>query len=449
LLKINKIRGLHMRDASRVTLVVTVFVLLCSLANAAVDTIYLEGIVSANDAIPIGIVAFEGDASALDEPPMTVLDRDLYMSGRFRTVKQSALDAKKLSKEGASYFIAGSIQKNAQNNYSIECRLQATHSLDLIAGQTYTVSAAGVRKALHDFADMVTWQLFGEQAANLTYLTFVSKRRGYKQIMVSDYDGFNVWQVTVDSAINTMPTWEPGAQSLVYVSFRNGRAQLFQRNLYTGKSKLLFSHLSQSFAPAVSPQGDEVLFTVAGNGSSNIHKGSIATGKTEQLTFHWSVQTSPDWSPNGREIIFTGDRSGGPQIHVMDKYGADTRRITYLGRYNESPAWSPQGDRIAYVSMDGNQMNIYTCDINGGNVTQLTAQAGNNESPSWSPDGRMIAFSSTRSGSSQIYIMRADGAGVTQISRGGSNSLPNWSGFTKRQSSPEQKNESQPQSANK
>lgn len=402
-----------------------------ALLSAAIDTVYLEGAASGSDAIPIGIAEFQGDAgilSSLSEPPAGTLYRDLSLSGRFIPDRQEKYDAEAWNSHGAAYFIHGQIRDAGDGKVHLECRLSAVQSLDLVIGNTYTVALKDIRRAIHDFSDKVIWQLWGEQGAASTWLSYVSVRGGAKQIMVSDYDGYGAWQVTSGNSIHTMPSWVKGNAQLCYVSFAPGRAEIIRHNLADGKTQRLFPG-TQGFSPSVSPDGSQILFTVSSGGSSDIYKGSINGGKPERMTFHWAVETSPAWSPNGREVVYTSDRGGSPQIYVMDRIGADQRRITYMGRYNESAAWSPEGDRIAYVSMDDGKFNIYTCNLDGSEVTQLTTEAGNNESPTWSPDGRMIAFSSTRSGSPQIYIMRKDGTGVTKITNRGKNTLPAWSGW--------------------
>lgn len=405
-------------------------------ANAAIDTVYLEGVASNLNAIPIGLTEFDADAAIIKsfkEKPIKTFERDLSISGRFAPIISEKLDIEEFTKEGASYFLHGKIDKLGDGRLLIECRLTVTQSGKLVIGQTYTVKKAGVRKAFHNFSDLITEMLWGDQGSASTHLTYVSKINNHKQIIVSDYDGFNPWQLTKGSAINTMPVWHPNNKSVYFISFRGSTSGIYHRNLYTGKTKHLFGSLGQAFAPSISPTGESIVFTVAKGGSSDVYKGAINGSKTERLTYHWAVETSASWSPNGTEILYSSDRSGAPQIYVMDSDGNDQRRITYMGRYNESAVWSPKGDRIAYVSMDAEGFNIYTCGLDGTDVTQLTSNSGNNENPTWSPDGAMIAFSSNRSGRPQIYIMRADGSGVTQITTRGSNTLPNWSGFNNKE----------------
>lgn len=395
--------------------------------NAAIDTVYLEIAVSGVRTIPLGLVHFEGNAvSALDEAPQATLERDFFLSGRFGPVVLAKYDRMTFYKNRVAYFISGKLSKTPEGQIEMECKLIAVQSLTLVVGQTYKVPAKQIRQALHDFADQVTYQLTGAKGVASSRLAWVSKIKGYKQIVVGDYDGFNSTQVTTHASINMMPTWSRDLNKIYFTSFRSGTSQLYERNLTTGSVRMLFPNVGQAYSPAASPVSDELLFTVSENGKSNLWMGNILTGKAQKLSYQRASETSPAWSPNGHEILFSADRGGSPQIYAMDANGADVRRVTFMGRYNESASWSPEGDRIVYTSMDPSGFNIYTCGLDGSNVTQLTNNAGNNEHPVWSPDGMLIAFASDRSGSHQIYLMRKDGSAVTRITNGGNNTWPSW-----------------------
>jgi TolB protein len=396
---------------------------------AAIDTVYLEHSAAGLE-LPLGIIPFQLEGSAipeLTEKPHEIFIRDLSLSGRFKPVISDKVDVSFLNSEGASFFIHGKYYQNATGEIVIECRMSATHNMDLVLGKVYTVNIKGYRKAIHDFSDRIVYQFNGEPGVASTSLAFVTQTSKGKQIAVSDYDGYNPHVLTSDQNINTMPVWFPDNRNIAYVSFKSGAPGIYQMDIFTGKSKSIFSNMGHIFSPAISPDGSKIAFTTTKEGGSDIWVGNLKTAKAERLTYHWAVETSPEWSPNGREIVYSSDRTGNPQLYAMDELGGNNRRITFMGSYNESASWSPKGDRIAFCSMDKGLLNIYTATPQGKDITQLTTAAGNNESPVWSPDGQLIAFSSTRSGASQIYIMRKDGSQVTQVTKNGSNTLPNWS----------------------
>ena len=398
---------------------------------AVIDTISVDVGISVENTMPIGLVLFEenGVFEALPAKPAEILKNDLNLSGRFAVVESEKFKMVTFVKAGAKFYATGKIEKVDGSKVRLSCYLYATQTKDLILGEAYTVPQKQVRDAIHDFTDKVVKQLWGEYGVASTELAWVSKIDGVKQIVVADYDGYNRRQLTHDSTISMMPAWTKDNNAIIYVSFRNGKAQLFARQIYSNAERRLFADKSQTFSPAVNPKTGELLFSSIGGNLTSLYLGDPATGKSRKLLYGRFSQVSPAWSPFGTEILYTSDRGGNPQIFAMGKDGSDVRRVTFMGNYNERASWSPAGDRIVYTSMDGGKMNIYTCAIDGSDIIQLTSNAGNNEHPTWSPDGMLIAFSSDRSGSHQIYIMRKDGTNVTRITNGGDNTAPIWSWY--------------------
>ena len=401
----------------------------CASSFALIDTISVDVGIAVTNTMPIGLVPFDQDG-LFEAVSAEVLKRDFELSGRFSVVESPTFKMVTFVRGGAKFYVTGKLQKAEGSKVKLACYLYATQTKDLILGEAYTVSQKDVRAALHDFVDKVIKQLWGEFGVASTELAWVSKVDGVKQIVVADYDGYNRRQLTHDTTISMMPAWTKDNNSIVYVSFRNGKAQLFERELYTSRERRLFPDKSQTFSPAVNPKTGELLFAAIHGNTTTVYLGDPKTGANHKVMYGRASQVSPSWSPFGTEILYTSDRGGSPQIFVMGKDGSDARRVTFMGNYNERASWSPQGDRIVYTSMDGGKMNIYTCAIDGSDIVQLTSNAGNNEHPTWSPDGMLIAFSSDRSGSHQIYIMRKDGTNVTRITNSGDNTAPTWSWYS-------------------
>ncbi|MDR1760242.1 MAG: translocation protein TolB [Fibrobacter sp.] len=399
---------------------------------AAIDTIAVDVGISVYKTMPIGVIPFTEsgiDDSKIQEKPHETVSRDFSLSGRFDVVPSPRFDLVKFSRARAKFYVTGKLENTASGKWKLSCFLYASQTKALVLGESYTVDASNVRAAVHLFTDKVIHELWGVRGVASTELAWVSKIGGVKQIVAADYDGFNRKQLTSDSTISMMPVWGLGNRDIIYVSFRNGRGQLFRKNLLTRKDTRLFPAFPQTFSPVVNPVSGELLFSSITDGKADLFIGNMDTGKAKRVSFIRASQTSPAWSPRASEILFTSDRGGSPQVFVMGKDGSDVRRLTFMGRYNEQAAWSPDGDRIAYTSMDNGKMNIYTCAIDGSDIVQLTSGAGNNERPTWSPDGMLIAFASDRSGSYQIYIMRKDGSNVTRITNGGENTSPSWSWY--------------------
>lgn len=422
------------------------FLFLCASTWAAIDTIAVDVGISVFKTMPVGVIPFtesKGDYSLIQEKPHETISRDLALSGRFEVIYSSRFDLVKFSRARAKFYITGKLETLPSGKIKLSCFLYASQTKDLVLGESYTIDAKDVREAVHLFIDKVIFELWGVRGVASTQLVWVSKIEGVKQVVTADYDGFNRKQLTKDTTISMMPVWGLGNEDIIYVSFRNGKAELFRQNILTRKESKIFSKHPQTFSPAVNPITGELLFSSLKDGKTDLYLGNMETGESRRISYIRASQTSPAWSPKASEILFTSDRGGSPQIFVMGRDGSDMRRLTFMGRYNERASWSPEGDRIVYTSMDNGKMNIYTCAIDGSDIVQLTSNAGNNEHPTWSPDGMLIAFASDRSGSYQIYIMRKDGAGVTRITNGGENTSPTWSWYTKDVNNPTPKKDGQ------
>jgi len=411
-----------------VKLSVLFLVLFCACLYAQQDTITMDISVSTDKTLPIGVINFDvdkSDGSKLEELPEKTLARDFLLSGRFTPVELEQYDLFTLSKELAKHYVTGTLLiKDGQA--TLECKLYATTSRELVTGFAYTSSLEQIRTSLHKCTDNLVYQLWGVQGFASTQLAWVSRIDGKKQVVVADYDGFRKRQITKHSSVNFLPAWSTDNSKIYFTSLRNGRTQIFERTLSGNMDKHLFPQIDQAFGPSVNPKDGTLLFSVIGQNGTDIWQGNPQTGNAARLIYTASIEVSPSWSPQGTAFLFSSDKGGQPQIYMALKDGSDVQRVSFFGRYNESAVWSPDGERIAYCSMDSGNLNIYTSAIDGSDVRKLTSE-GNNERPTWSPDGMAIAFSSNRSGTSQIYIMRRDGSGATRITNTGENSSPVWS----------------------
>jgi TolB protein len=410
----------------------SIFLLFCSHLYAQQDTITMDIAVSTDKTLPIGVINFEvdnNDWNKLEETPQKTIARDFNLSGRFSAVELEQYNLLALSRAQAKHYVSGKLSMS-DNQAKLECKLYATNSKEVVKSFTYTSSVEQVRASLHKCTDNVIYQLWGAQGFASTQMAWVSKIDGKKQVVVADYDGFRKKQVTKHNSINFMPAWSMDNTKIYFTSMRNGKSQIFERNLASSLDKLLFPQIDQAFSPSVNPKDGTLLFSMIGQNGTDIWHGNPQTGKASRMIFSKNIEVSPSWSPQGTAFLFSSDKGGQPQIYMALKDGSDVQRVSFIGRYNESAVWSPDGERIAYCSMDGGKLNIYTSAIDGSDVRKLTFE-GSNEKPTWSPDGMSIAFSSNRTGAYQIYIMRRDGSGVIRITSAGENTSPAWSNLNK------------------
>ena len=305
------------------------------------------------------------------------------------------------------------------------------------AGRVEPSNPNTFRAFAHQSSDDIL-SLASIQGVTRTRLVFVSDRdypdRKRKELYISDYDGFNVRQVTVNRALSILPGWTPEGRGIVYTSYRNGDPQIFLSWIFEGRSVPNVTQErpgSQAFAAVVSPDGKKIAYSASRTGNFDIWVSNIDGTNARNLTGTPAQDTAPCWSPSGLEIAFTSGRSGSPQLWVMDQEGLNLRRLSRVGNYNDACAWNPSREfaEIAYTSrLENNEFEIAVMDLATGQVRQLTTGRGSCEYPSWAPNGRHLVFSCNRSGTSQLNQTDRMGAKMRSIAVGPGNSLQaDWS----------------------
>jgi TolB protein len=413
---------------------IAITVLAISLSHAA-DVVITSEQQSA-EVVALGftdIRCTKGDPGQLPYQAGSVLYDDLAFSGRFKLSQAPQFDSSSktlFQQEGALAYVRGEYTL-VGGQFTLDCEVLDVDSRERVLGKKYSGPEKGLRDAVHQFADEMVWQLFGERGIARTRLAIVSKHAGNKEIMAMDYDGFGSQAVTRNKTINLTPIFLGAKDKVIYTSYLAGTPNFYLADVTANKSNSLFKSQFMCSAPSYDKLDKEIVYAGSQDGNSEIYRRAAdGSGKSTRMTFNGSIDTSPSWSPNGYEIVFMSDRSGKPMLFIMDRDGANVRRITYDGDYYGSPAWSPKGDRIACSVMDeGNNFSIWTVSPEGKEPRKLTSGGGSNESPTWSPDARHIAFMSTRTGSPEIWVMRADGSNPKRLSYTGGNSMPSWSDF--------------------
>jgi len=329
----------------------------------------------------------------------------------------------------ANILMVGLIEASGDDRLIFSLNVYEVNSERLIFGRNFGSKKEFSRLIAHRAADEMMKQ-FGEKPIFTTKTVFVSERDNDKEIYIMDYDGHRQTRITINSAIDILPSWSADNEKITYTSYRRLSPELYLFDIYAGRTELVASGGS-NYAADWSSDGERIVFTSSRDGNAEIYSKNMKTGALKRLTFNPVIDSSPCWSPSGREIAFTSERSGTPQIYIMDAEGANVRRITFEGSYHDSPTWSPDGTRIAFVSRINSNFDIYIYNLKSNELSKLTEKAGRNENPSWSPDSRHLVFSSNRSGQYQIYLVDYDGQNVRRITSAGENKMPKWQRYVK------------------
>jgi TolB protein len=395
------------------------------LAGPAYAELVIEITGGSEAALPIAVVPFGSEGVVAAEDVSAIIRNDLARSGRFAPLPQQDListphekseinfkDWRLLRSEG---LLVGKVSSVDGQTYQVQFQLFDVYKAQQLVGKRYQVPAASLRHVAHQISDQIYQALTGEQGVFSTRLAFVSVLKnadGSRRyaLQVSDADGANPRTVLQSKQPILSPSWSPEGERLSYVSFENGRAEIFTQAMRSGKRTSVASFKGINSAPSWSPDGKKLAMTLSKGGNAEIYVMDIATKALSRVTHSsQAIDTEAVWMPNSKELVFTSDRGGRPQIYKVPASGGRAERLTFEGRYNASPDISPDGRYLTMVHGQKGKFYIAVQDLKSGTV-QVLSEAGQDESPSFAPNGRLILYATEQNGKGILAAVSVDGS---------------------------------------
>ncbi len=402
---------------------------------------------SADSALPIAIVPFTSEPN-IDLDLAAVVASDLERSGQFKAIPtKDMLTLPGLNDKinyqnwriiGVENLVVGEIKPTADGQYTVAFRLIDVFKQQQLGGDSRPVAASELRNHAHRISDMIYEMITGERGAFSTRIAYVSVTRAGKalryRLETADTDGHNI-RVLRESAEPIMsPSWSPDARHLAYVSFENGRSQVFIHNVFDD-SRETIDRLNQfkgiNGAPVWSGDGRRLALTLSKGSNPDIYVYDLSSRQLQQVTKNWAIDTEPAWMPNGKALVFTSGRSGNPQLYRVNLGGQQRPvRITFEGKYNASPSVSPDGRSVALVHANRGRYQIAVLDLKTGLFRVLT-DGQLDESPSFAPNGSMLLYASQQGKQGVLAAVSVDGRTRQRLAFSeGHIREPTWAPFT-------------------
>jgi TolB protein len=429
-------------------LFVILFLLTGAVHNSwAVLTIEItEGVEGAS---PIAIVPFAWQGAKPPPQDMAaIISADLQRSGLFSPQAEKDLISRPHQADEVNFtdwrvlniehLVVGKIKALPGDEFQIQFQLMDVSKGTQIAGYSIRSRRAGLRRTAHKISDIIYKVLTGTPGAFDTLIAYVtvqqypSGQRKYR-LAVADSDGYDE-QIILESSQPLMsPSWSPDGKQLAYVSFRNGRPEIFIQNIITREIQKLTSFKGLNSAPAWSPDGKRLALTLSRDGNPEIYLLEIASKRLTRVTRNYAIDTEPAWLPDGKALVFTSDRGGSPQLYKVEVGQSGTtgrvERLTFDGNYNARASVSPDGQHVALVHRVDGRFRIAVLDMQNGQLNIIT-DSRLDESPSFSANGRMIIYATEDNYRGILAAVSVDGRAHQRLSsQTGDVREPAWSSF--------------------
>ncbi|MDF1764294.1 MAG: Tol-Pal system beta propeller repeat protein TolB [Oleibacter sp.] len=409
-------------------------------APSAQAELVIEVTQGKQSAIPISVVPFQwAGAAALPEDVSAIVNNDLGTSGYFRTLSPAVMlssphapaeviyaDWRRMNQD---YLVMGNITME-EGEYAIEFYVIDVHRELKLIHHKVKGGASQLRDLAHYISDYVFQRLTGIPGVFSTKLVYVTTNedRSKFNLNFADSDGAREQLIFKSKEPIMSPAWSPDGKVVAYVSFENGRSEIFFQVLATGRREKVVSYDGTNSAPAFSADGRYMAFVHSKSGNPDIYIMNLATRDVQQVTTHYAIDTEPQWMPDGEHILFTSSRAGGPQIYKLNVFDQTVDRVTFEGNYNARPRVTMDGRKMLYVHRSGDRFHIASQDLETGLVRILTKETNLDESPSVAPNGSMIIYAATENGRSILAAVSVDGEVKFRLpSRYGDVREPSWS----------------------
>lgn len=211
-----------------------------------------------------------------------------------------------------------------------------------------------------------------------TRLIFISQEDANQEIYMLAVESGIVRNLTNHPANDYSPLWLDNERVLFWSLRDNGFKRAYMMNVETNTLDPVTNAMVNNADSGLtwSPDGTRYALISYRNGKPEIYVRDLEETESRRITDNDSFDYAPTWSPDGTQIAFWSDRDNGQmRIYIMDADGENVRAVTSiingLSSFSWAVAWSADGEQLAFVADSGDVKTIYAINVDGSNLRQL------------------------------------------------------------------------------
>ena len=165
-----------------------------------------------------------------------------------------------------------------------------------------------------------------------------------KGLWLRNPDGVNLVRLTEHA--DSSPAWSPDGNQILFVREGEENSDIYSISRLKNGSwqdevvlTRLTSHQAADISPVWSPDSETIAFVSFRSGNAEIYIMSEDGSSQSRLTNNEADDFSPVWSPDGKRIAFVSYLYGPGEIIVMAADGSRQRRLTNNTAEDNSPDW--------------------------------------------------------------------------------------------------------------
>lgn len=394
--------------------------------------------------ITMAIADFSSSNNKLAKSINDILANNFRLSGHLKQIRKKDMPNQPFRinqiiysnwiKSKAEYLVLGEIISIRNNKYEMNISVADILGERILGSKVFTFNIRYTRDFAHYVSDYIYKTITGLNGSFSTKIAYVravrnSKNKEVYSLHIADSDGRREKTILSSDEPLASPAWSPDGKKLAYVSFENGRSNIYVQDIRSGERWLVTAFKGINSSPNWSPDGKKLAVVLSQSDNTDIYFISLAELKASRITKHPAIDTEPSWSQNGNKLLFTSDRGGKPQIYEYDLDNKKVTRINTNSAYSSRPRYTHADSEVVMISLVNGRYNVVMQNIKSGKRTQIS-DTRLDDSPSVSPDGNRVIYSTRVGKSYRLAVASVDLGNSVYLNIGKGNiKSPAWSPF--------------------